>query len=154
MGGGVTNNAGYGIASTGTTGFVEIRKIVFGSVAHAHILCYAGSITITGPLTILSGASALYHMTAAYNASIVGNQPASVITFQGAASWTGTGSAFAYVQMLGSISVTYSATNNPGSVTGTRYNAILNGVINTGGSGANYYPGNAAGTTDTHGMYA
>jgi hypothetical protein len=38
--------------------------------------------------------------------------------------------------------------------TGPRYAANLNGVIYVGGSGANYFPGNSAGSTATGGQYA
>lgn len=41
-----------------------------------------------------------------------------------------------------------------GAATGTRYLAVLNGVIQTGGGGATYFPGNVAGSTATGGQYA
>jgi hypothetical protein len=40
-----------------------------------------------------------------------------------------------------------------GAATGSRYNAQLNGVIYTGGAGADYFPGDAAGATATGGQY-
>jgi hypothetical protein len=40
-----------------------------------------------------------------------------------------------------------------GSATGKRYDAYQNGVINTGGSGATFLPGDVAGTTATGGQY-
>lgn len=40
-----------------------------------------------------------------------------------------------------------------GSATGTRYNAQSNSVINTGGGGASYLPGNSAGSTATGAQY-
>lgn len=40
-----------------------------------------------------------------------------------------------------------------GSFTGPRYSAVGNGVINTNGGGANFFPGNSAGTTATGGQY-
>ena len=43
---------------------------------------------------------------------------------------------------------------NPGNVTGPKYFATLNGVINTQGAGVNYFPGTAAGTTAQGGQYA
>lgn len=43
---------------------------------------------------------------------------------------------------------------NPGNVTGARYSAILNSVIHTLGGGANYFPGNSAGTVATGGQYS
>lgn len=40
-----------------------------------------------------------------------------------------------------------------GSATGQRYSATLNGVINTQGSGASYFPGSSAGSTSAGGQY-
>jgi hypothetical protein len=40
-----------------------------------------------------------------------------------------------------------------GNATGARYSALLNGVLYTGGGGANYFPGNAAGSTGSGGQY-
>lgn len=41
-----------------------------------------------------------------------------------------------------------------GSATGSRYTATLNGIINTFGAGATYFPGDSAGSTATGGQYA
>jgi hypothetical protein len=41
-----------------------------------------------------------------------------------------------------------------GSATGSRYQLLSNGVIDTNGAGASYLPGNAAGTAVTGGQYA
>lgn len=49
---------------------------------------------------------------------------------------------------LGSMTFT-----NGGTVTGTRYSVIANGVINTGGGAAGYLPGNVAGAAITGGQY-
>lgn len=40
-----------------------------------------------------------------------------------------------------------------GSATGKRYDVATNGVINTNGGGATYFPGSVAGTTATGGQY-
>lgn len=42
---------------------------------------------------------------------------------------------------------------NPGNVTGSKYKAQLNGVIDTQGAGVNYFPGNTAGSTSSGGQY-
>ena len=42
---------------------------------------------------------------------------------------------------------------NPGNVTGKRYLAQMNGIVNVNQQGVNYYPGTVAGTTDTGGQY-
>jgi hypothetical protein len=41
-----------------------------------------------------------------------------------------------------------------GTATGTRYGAVDNGVIQTGGGGPNYFPGSVAGAVNTGGQYA
>jgi hypothetical protein len=40
-----------------------------------------------------------------------------------------------------------------GTATGKRYVASFNGVIDTFGKGANHFPGDVAGTTDSGGQY-
>jgi hypothetical protein len=40
------------------------------------------------------------------------------------------------------------------NITGTRYLAQLNGVINTAGAGITYLPGTIAGVTNTGGQYS
>lgn len=44
--------------------------------------------------------------------------------------------------------------NFSGAATGPRYTAFANGVIFIAGGGANYFPGNAAGSTSTGGQYS
>jgi hypothetical protein len=64
---------------------------------------------------------------------------------------------FAFVSSGGQIEVPGVATPNfvnPGNVTGRRFNALLNGVINTQGQGLTYFPGTVAGVTATGGQYA
>jgi hypothetical protein len=41
-----------------------------------------------------------------------------------------------------------------GNVSGPKFNASLNGVINSSGSGVNYYPGSVAGSLSSGGQYA
>jgi hypothetical protein len=40
-----------------------------------------------------------------------------------------------------------------GAATGKRYAVATNAVLNTNGGGANYFPGDVAGTTATGGQY-
>lgn len=40
-----------------------------------------------------------------------------------------------------------------GAATGKRYDVATNGVINTNGGGASYFPGNVSGTSATGGQY-
>lgn len=73
-------------------------------------------------------------------------------------------SAFALARQLGKIQFLKSASPNPGrlpvvtvadggQVTGTRYIANLNGIIDTSGQGADFFPGTTAGRTETGGQY-
>lgn len=73
------------------------------------------------------------------------------ITLTGTPNFTG---AFAYADILGSISYNSTQITFAGAATGKRYSATLNSVINTTGGGAAYLPGNIAGTTATGGQYA
>lgn len=61
-------------------------------------------------------------------------------------------SAFAAASNNGNISLSGAFTIS-GAATGTRYAALANGVINTGGGGANFFPGNVAGAVGTGGQY-
>jgi hypothetical protein len=47
----------------------------------------------------------------------------------------------------------YRSTTFAGSLTGKRYSTSANGVIDTGGAGANYFPGDMNGTVATGGQY-
>jgi hypothetical protein len=92
------------------------------------------------------------YMFAAYRGGNCALQAGSVFTIAGAI--TVTDSAIAVSN--GSIEVPGASVpvfSNPGFVTGAKYVAQLNGVINTQGAGVNYFPGTVAGTTQTGGQY-
>jgi hypothetical protein len=82
------------------------------------------------------------------------------VTLQGSVAYTITTpitvTNFAFATSGGQIEVPATGTptfTNPGNVTGQRYSATLNGVINTQGAGVNYFPGTVAGSTATGGQY-
>lgn len=126
-----------------------------------------GAITIAGNCNL--GAAGGYHMycdggtiTASANYSIVGAAFAHWYVSGGrisayARTVTNTGtnafSYFAWADMTGVIFCPLGTIGSGGTITGTRYLATGNGVINTGGGGASYLPGNAAGSTSTGGQY-
>lgn len=62
-------------------------------------------------------------------------------------------STFALAISLGLITCSSPVPTFTGTVTGTRYSAALNGVINISGGGANVFPGTVAGSTATGGQY-
>ena len=61
---------------------------------------------------------------------------------------------FAYCAFGGSIQDWSGCTFSGSGATGTRYSAVLNGVINTNGGGSSFLPGNSSGGTSTGGQYA
>ena len=127
---------------------VEIQNIEFGPLPNGayHMRADANArITAIGDYTINGAASAHMlvvwggHITVAGRSIGISGNP----TFS---------SAFALASRLGKIeanSNTYS-----GSAAGSRYICDNNSVIFTNGGGANYFPGSAAGTTATGGIYS
>ncbi len=73
------------------------------------------------------------------------------MTTRGTIAWT---TACAMAENNGSIALGVSGvTFTDTGATGKRYDCTINGIINTSGGGANFFPGNAAGTTATGGQY-
>lgn len=61
--------------------------------------------------------------------------------------------AFMNANTLGSINAVSMTFAGSGTVTGLKYDATSNAVINTAGGGAGYFPGSVAGSTATGGQY-
>lgn len=126
--------------------FLTYSNIVFGACAGAHIDVAAGSTLICIGNYSIAG-SAPYHFLAQFGGYVA--CASRTITITGTPAFS---SAFSGALSGGQISsggCTFS-----GSATGVRYSAALNGVVDTSGGGANYFPGNSAGTTATGGQYA
>ncbi|WP_137132757.1 phage tail protein [Rhizobium sp. FY34] len=116
----------------------------------AHIACGAGgSIFLTGS-HIMAGGAAVGHLYAADSGVI---RSASVLPTMIFATTALSFGAFV-VATNGDINVLYASITGAGNAIGPRYAASLNGVINTNGSGENYYPGSLDGTKSTGGQYA
>lgn len=91
--------------------------------------------------------SAAGHNLANFGGLILGASNTVTLTGTPNFSW-----AFAIANGCGACSVY--AVIYSGGATGARYAAALNGVLQTFGGGANYFPGNAAGSVATGGQYA
>lgn len=103
----------------------------------------SSAISVSGNYTI-SGGGATHWMCV--GASVIRCQSVT-ITLSGTPAFT----TFATCINLGMMfvdGITFS-----GSATGARYSATGNGVINTGGGGATYLPGDSAGSTTSGGQY-
>ncbi|MGU7855388.1 beta strand repeat-containing protein [Burkholderia orbicola] len=112
-----------------------------------HMNCSGGQISVQANYTISGGAA--YHILASNPGSTTGYQPGLTVTVTGTPTFS---QQFAVSQFLGLINA--AGTTFSGSATGTRYLATINGVINTNGGGASFFPGSAAGSTSSGGIYA
>lgn len=124
---------------------------VFGSVDTTSAHLYAGvagaAIIFTASWTV-SG-SAVAHIQIFYPSALISQNVSSLVcTVSGTPAF---GTAFALAAHPGVIRF-YSLTFS-GAATGKRYDASLNAVIDSGGGGATFFPGNVTGTTATGGQY-
>lgn len=124
-------------------GFIELQSVYFGACAGDQIRSERGGrIRVSGNYTISGGG--LRHILLRYGGVI--EMQSLTVTLVGTPSFT------EFVKAEVAFGTFYNLVFT-GSATGSRYRAELNGVINTFGGGANYFPGNAAGTTATGGQY-
>lgn len=140
-----TTTSGYCLKANGGGAELQWSNVRFGACAASHVLAQALSAAICAGNYAISGA-AQQHLQASHGGAVeVGNK---TITITGTPAF-GTAFAVATQGILRAFGNTYS-----GSATGVRYQAMMNGSIQTFGAGATALPGNAAGTTATGGQYA
>ena len=115
--------------------------VIFGDCAGIHVYSLSGGY-IRIPVAYSITGSADIH----WNASVGGflEMGNATVTLTGTLSFL----TFAYAASGGILS-TYNSSFTGGTVTGTRYECLTDGCINTFGGGANYFPGNSAGTGGT-----
>jgi hypothetical protein len=142
-----TTTSGHCIAARFGSFVTVSGKMDFGAAAaqfhlyatqHAHIAIAGLAYNITG------GAAA--HLYVDIMGSILSQSSSPTLTGTPAFS-----NQFAHADALGILFAT--GMTFSGSATGTRYLADTSAVINTAGGGANYFPGNAAGSTANDGVY-
>jgi len=144
----VKGQPGCGVLSNANTS-VTVRNCEFGACADSHLYGVGGAIGMIGDVRI-SG-SAKTHITASNGAFIyTSGVPFPTLNITAAVTFS---SAFAVAASNAIASTYYSSISGASNVTGMRYAASSNGVINTAGSGPNYLPGTIAGTTSTGGQY-
>lgn len=135
-------------------GIISVDKIEFGAVSsgEAHIRAIgAGAVILvigvgTGASITISGGS-FAHVYANFGARI--DISYATYTISGTPNFTGS---FARADFDSIINANASTTFS-GSATGQRYMAERFSIIFTGGGGANFFPGNSAGSTGTAGYY-
>lgn len=125
-------------------GIIEWGNCDFGSNLFIHLYANGGFLSVASGYTISGGGYAHYNAEAGGYLAM-SNQ---TVTASGSPSFFGAFALVGYIGYMRSQGATFS-----GTVTGKRYDAGGNGVFNTGGGGASYFPGNAAGSTATGGLY-
>jgi hypothetical protein len=117
----------------------------YGACASVHISCQRESeIVISANYTISGGALIHWQGNSVCIFVCVGR----TITLTGTPAFS---NQFAIATNVGVVVV--SGNTFSGAATGTRYSVTINGVINTGGGGATYLPGDVAGAAATGGQY-
>jgi hypothetical protein len=137
-----------GHSALGDGGTIRIGNgTVFSGVTASHIAAdNGGKALLVANYFIVGGASA--HFEARHGSSISG---AVTVTLLGNVTITN----FAVAREASSLRAVGSTfTLGAFAVTGNRYSATLNGVIDTNGGGASFFPGTAGGATATGGQYA
>ena len=138
-----TTTSGYGVQVA--YGVVTISgKMEFGACASHHLLVSNARLDINADYTINGAAQQHVRVLAAGYARSVGR----TVTLSGTLAFTTFASA-----ARGGVFEASSSSYSGGTITGKRYDVTLNGLIDTGGGGANYFPGNSAGATATQGLY-
>ena len=131
--------------SFGNIGKLNICNINFGVSTNYHIQSNTGGGTVLATCGYtISGGATVHWFTTNGGAMVSGSE---TITLTGTP-------AFGFFVFADALSIVYSnAVTFSGAATGGRYQVSLNSVIQTNGAGATYFPGNAAGTAVTGGIY-
>lgn len=125
-------------------GIITVGNVNFGACAGAHVSSFNNSqVTIGSNYSITGGA--LQHWICHDVSSLIIN--AVTITLTGMPAFTDFCDCGA-ISFVGAIGITFT-----GAATGQKYISSANSLIQTGGASINYFPGNAAGTTNNNGLY-
>lgn len=141
----VSGSFGYGIFANNQS-VVDFGNMVTSGVGmYRHYDIEGGSFgALAGNVTISAGGDVAFRCLGPSKMTLGGN----TVTVTGTPAFS---TGFAQAAYTGQI---MSTTTFSGSATGPRYSVTMNGVIDTFGGGASYFPGNSAGSTATGGQYA
>lgn len=120
-------------------------EMTFYTCTGIHIVADGCSVQSTSNYTI-SG-NALAYMQLVMQAYLAGG--GNTVTLSGTPAWT-----YYFIDVESTSVCSLYATTYSGAATGVRYRGVLNSVIQTYGGGANYFPGNAAGSVATGAQYS
>jgi hypothetical protein len=137
--------SGQGIYASNNS-YAVYKNLDFGACAGIQVLSIQGSIVECDGNYAISG-STYAHIYANQNGIIL--MSGFTVTITNNPAWSGAFANSLFCSNLQANGMTYN-----GASTGSRYYASLNACIFTAGGGANYFPGNAAGSVATGGQYA
>jgi hypothetical protein len=143
-----TTTGGNCLFAEGAGARIEIGAGVrFGACAGYHCRAISNGYVKndTNDYTISGGAS--QHYASALGGVI--ELQGSTITLAGTPAFSNAFAVATVAAVVSAYSVSFS-----GSATGARYDATMNGAIQSYGGGANFFPGDSAGSTGTGGQYA
>ena len=124
---------------------IEFTNVEFGACATHHCEAWRyGQVNGIGSYTISGGAISHMH---AYSMAYI-----SIVSLT--VTLTGTPAFSSWFTGNSQSNIACAAVTFTGAATGTRYLVHKNGVTDTSGGGASFFPGNASGSTATGGVYA
>lgn len=138
-----TATSGYCVYADGGGRIAFGTGLEFGAAATGHIRCALNGLVESSSSYTISAAAPLHYGAALGGIIVISG---GTITVSGTPAFT----LFAEAQGLAEL---FCVATFSGSATGARYSSSQNSVINVNGAGANYFPGNSAGSTATGGQY-
>jgi hypothetical protein len=144
-----SGDPGDGVWWQGTGCNLSLDNCAFGAVPYAHIVAGVNaSVSISNAITIYG--SAQFALNATVNSALLCSQPTNPsLTITVPVNITD----FAMATDGAQIWAQFGTITGAGNVTGTKYYAAGNGVIDSGGRGTSYLPGIIGGTAVSGGQY-
>jgi hypothetical protein len=139
--------------STGVWGIgtcnINVQNIVWGACADNHMIASTGVITIGGTQRIVGGSGSHYLVSFGGKVITTSGPTTPVLVIPSAVSIT----TFAVVVQSSLLSAVYGSITGAGNVTGAKYSASGNSIIDTNAQGINYLPGSTPGGLATGAQY-
>lgn len=142
-----TNN--YGLEILSPCNVFQGSGVSLGSCGLTQIAALVGAVLWEALANYDITGGAVFHIQTG-NAGVAFYPSAITVTLHSTPAFSG---AFVQATQIGVASLGGASFGGSGA-TGPRFSAVLNGVINTGNAGLNYFPGSSAGVTDTGGRYS
>ncbi len=138
-------SAGHGLVADGAGAACAFANIAFGACTSAQIYVASGAtMTMTGNCSFTG--SSQVRVWARWNAVYV--EEFRTCTYTSTPAYS-----VANMYVLSGATASSAVSTQTGSATGVRYNVQGGALVETGGGGVNFYPGNSAGSTSNGGLY-